>query len=56
MELFTFEVLSIFTQVNITGPPDKSLIGPHKGICINALTLMSSHSKSLQARVRGLNT
>jgi hypothetical protein len=54
-KLFTFQVLSIFTQVNIPGPSDESLIGPHKRVCINALTLMSSHSKSLQDKVRGLN-
>jgi hypothetical protein len=49
-ELLTFQVLSIFTQVNIPGPSDESLIGPHKRVRINALTLMSSHSKGLQEK------
>jgi hypothetical protein len=53
MQLLTFEILSIFTQVNVPGPSDESLIGPHKRVCINALTLMPPHSESLQDRVRG---
>lgn len=46
--LTTFEVVSVFCQVYISGPANESLVGPYERISIHSFRLMSSQRQCLQ--------
>lgn len=47
----TFQIISVFTKIDVSCPSYKSLIRPNQWISVNVFALVSPYSKCLQLQM-----